>query len=446
MIGIGAFVIGGVLLFAAALFMIGERQNLFTKQFVVYAEFARLNGLQDGAIVEVAGMSAGEVKAIQIPAPGGKFRVRLRIREDLHPLVRSDSIAAIRTEGLVGSQFVLVTAGSEQASRVPDGGTIASREPFNFADLLDQASQTVQTVNEAIATLRADLERAVVTIADTAHNANELINDVGTDIRAIAHTGAKVATDVEAVTEGVRAGRGSVGQLFVDDALYQRMKAIAAQAEQTATNVREASEKANQLLTDVSKPGGAAAGLTTDVRETLSRAKATLENLAQNTEALKHNWFFSGYFKRRGYYTLGEISPQDYRNGALEKDGRTRLRVWLDASDLFVTRPGGELALADGAAAKLDAAMTDFLQYAGSVPFVVEGYAQSGGPAERFVESRRRAAVVRDFLLDRFALIEDSVGVMPLGSTATGSPSGDKWDGVAIAAFVPKSVLKKKGK
>src|SRR5688572_18745544 len=99
---VGAFVIGGLLLFAVGLFLIGDRRMLFTDTFEVYAEFSQIGGLQNGAIVRVAGLDAGEVETIHVPgAPSAKFRVKFRIREDLHPLLRLDSVATIQNDGLV---------------------------------------------------------------------------------------------------------------------------------------------------------------------------------------------------------------------------------------------------------------------------------------------------------------------------------------------------------
>jgi phospholipid/cholesterol/gamma-HCH transport system substrate-binding protein len=443
MIGVGAFVIGGVLLFAIALFMIGERQMLFTKQFEVYTEFARLSGLQQGAPVQVSGMGAGEVKDIRIPtSPAGKFRVRLQIRSDLHPLVRTDSICSIRTEGLVGGQYVLVTAGSERAPEAPDGSTIPSREPFDIADLLDQASLAVRQVNDTIAGVRAEIETAITNITLTVEDANKLIHDVGVDVRSITAAGAKVANDVSAITEGVREGRGTVGQLVVNDDLYRRVDAMTSDTQQATANIREATESARRLIDQWSTKGGPGEGLTNELRDTLNRANQTLTNLAENTEALKHNWFFSGYFKRRGYYSLNEISPEEYRSGVIEKAGdRARLGVWLAASVLFATHPDGHVSLLDGAKPRLDSAMGTFVRYLGSSPIVVEGYAEAGSNAQRYLESRQRASVVRAYLLDRFALNPDRVGVMPLGSQATDSPTGNTWDGVAIAVFVPRDAI-----
>src|SRR5262249_47361814 len=148
-VGAGAFVVIGALLFTTALFMIGQRRMLFERRFDVYTEFARLGQLESGAIVRVAGMNAGEVTHVDIPkSPAGKFRVKMNIREDLHGLIRTDSVASMQIEGLVGAIFVNVGAGSEAAPAVQNGGTIGSREPFTFADLLAQANQTMTMVND----------------------------------------------------------------------------------------------------------------------------------------------------------------------------------------------------------------------------------------------------------------------------------------------------------
>ena len=117
-VAVGAFVIAGVLLFGAGLFLIGDRRMLFNRTFNVTAEFANIAGLEEGAKVRVAGLDAGAVDTIHVPAnPSARFRVELRIRQDLHPLIRVDSVATIQTDGLVGNKFVQVEAGTDQGYR-----------------------------------------------------------------------------------------------------------------------------------------------------------------------------------------------------------------------------------------------------------------------------------------------------------------------------------------
>ena len=95
---VGAFVVGGVILFGAGLFLIGDRRLLFEPQFELRTAFGKVSGLQVGTKVRVAGYDAGEVLEILIPSrPSEKFSVRMRLREDLRPLVRVDSVCAVQT-------------------------------------------------------------------------------------------------------------------------------------------------------------------------------------------------------------------------------------------------------------------------------------------------------------------------------------------------------------
>ena len=57
---VGAFIIGGFLVFAIGLFFIGDRQKVFSRNYELYAEFERLGGLLKGANVRVSGSVSGK--------------------------------------------------------------------------------------------------------------------------------------------------------------------------------------------------------------------------------------------------------------------------------------------------------------------------------------------------------------------------------------------------
>ena len=440
--GVGAFVLGGLLLFATGLFLIGERRMLFERKFTVQTEFARVSGLQVGAPVKVAGMPAGSIEAIIVPSsPAEKFRVRFTIREDLHGLVRTNSVASIQTEGLVGGTFLQVSAGTEAAPRLADGGVIHGREPFDIADLLQQMRETVSMVNQTIAALRGDIESAVASVAETADRAKTLLADVSDDIAAISESGKRVMSDTQAIVAGLQQGRGTAGKLLKDDELYTRVTAIARRAEETVSEARQAVQQARQTVEEFRK-NGPAQGMVADLRDALDHARATLANMEENTRALKRSFFFRGYFKDRGYYDLDTLSPAEYRDGVLEGDRRRALRIWLRAGVLFATEPGGTEMLTPDGRVRLESAMAHFLQYGPDAPLIIEGYSTAGSRELRYLQAQSRAAMVRDYVVARFGLDWSRTGVMPLGDRADGSPDGQTWDGVALALFVELEELR----
>ena len=260
---VGLFVIGGILLFAAGLFLIGDRRMLFTDTFHVYAEFKQVAALDAGAKVRVAGVDAGEVEEIRVPpGPSGRFKVRMRVRSDLNPLIRTDSIASIQNDGLVGNKFVQIQTGTDAAPQVTDQGTILSREPFDIADLMLTMSETLGTVNKMLVEVQQGVDQALSAVTATASDAQGLMKDMGGEVRTLLTAANRVSADVNTIVAQVRQGRGSLGKLLSDDSLYANVQAMSADAQKAVATVRQASEEARAAIADLRGENGPVKGLT----------------------------------------------------------------------------------------------------------------------------------------------------------------------------------------
>jgi len=443
--GVGVFVLGGLLLFAVGLFMIGDRQMAFAKKVTVYTEFKKITGLQPGALVRVSGAKAGSITQILPPdSPSGKFRVELEIVEALHRLVRTDSLATIETEGLVGGNYLGITTGSDTAPIVAANATIAGKEPLDVAELVQRMGDTVTKVNDVVDGMRDDVQRAVVAIADTADNANSLITSVTGEVTKIAAAGALITADAAQIAEGIRSGKGTLGKLVNDDELYNRVSAIAKQTEETTAHARQLVQSARETLEGLQSKDGAVQGMTASVKQTMDDARESMAGFTENMEALKHNFLLRGFFNKRGYFDLAQISPADYRQGALTKGSDRRLvRVWLRSDALLEPEPGhpGKEQLSEAGKDGVDAAIAPYLEYLASGIVIVEGYAQQGPRDEQYLRSRVRASIVRDYLVGTFHLDPRATGAMPLSADSTGSPGKVPWDGVALAVILPKDAL-----
>ena len=441
---VGLFVLLGVMLFAAGLFLIGDRRMLFDETFRVYAEFRQVAALDTGAKVRVAGVDAGEVEEIRVPAgPSGRFRVRMRVRSDLRPLIRTDSIASIQNDGLVGNKFVQIQTGSDSAPEVTEQGTIQSREPFDIADLMLSMSETIVTVNKMLAEVQTGVMQALTAVSSTATDAQVLMKSMGGEVRTLLASATRVGADLNTIVGQVRQGRGTVGRLIYDEALYGNVKRMMADAEKAVATVRQASDDARAAIADLRGDKGPVKGLTGDVQQTLQSARDAMSDLAETTEALKRSFFFRGFFNRRGYFDLDDVSVAQYRQGALQSGDRRVLRIWLAADRLFERDAGGVERLSEGGVVRVESAMSQFLRYPQKSPFVVEGYAVEATGDARYLSSRTRAQLVRDYVVGKYKLDPNFVAIMPMGSEATESPSGNEWNGVALALFVTETAFGK---
>ena len=156
------------------------------------------------------------------------------------------------------------------------------------------------------------------------------------------------------------------------------------------------------MISEINKPDRQGMSGGANIRESLTNANAATLNLADGTEALKHNFLLRGFFRHRGYYNLDRISPEQYRRDSAFTS-RANYRVWLPASAAVPGRPDGQEELSAAGQELLNGTLTEYGDSIVESPIVVEGYC-SGRAADQLRLSRGRAILVRQYLQTHFQL------------------------------------------
>ncbi|HTA48829.1 MAG TPA: MlaD family protein [Verrucomicrobiae bacterium] len=469
---IGLFLTSGIGLFTAILFLIGNRHDVFGKHVEFYAEFSDIGGLPRGAQVRVSGIEAGEVKGIQIPSsPASKFRLKLQVRADARGMVRTDSLVSIRTEGIVGDEYVFIRKGTGTAGEAPDGATLPSKEPFDIgaalekgSALLDKSSALLDNVHSSVTDLHGRLDVALESVTKTVNHVDGLVTVVQPDIRKLASNASQITDTINDIVSDLNAGKGPAGLLLRDETTRKMLQATLSNAQQATLNLSDASERADQVLADVQSrdlaskaqsilenvqamseqlnqtvksalaPDNMGDDGATNIRETLSNLNRGTASLAEDTEALKHEFFFRGFFKKRGFYDLEQLSSADYLK-ACQRQNACGSRTWLDAANLFATGSNGAVLLDEAGRHAIDSAVAPVVDSLLGHLVIVEGYSGTGTPDQQFVTSRRRADLVREYLEAHFHLVHGEVGIVPLRDKTPHCAGRNTWNGVAIVLF-----------
>jgi phospholipid/cholesterol/gamma-HCH transport system substrate-binding protein len=144
---VGVFVVGTLAALAAGVFLIGTKQFLFKSTYHVKAQFNNVAGLVEGAAVLVGGIPEGTVQHMDLPQqPDGKVTVMMQLGTASKSLVKKDSLASIKAEGLLGDKYVEITFGRPQANR----STIGSEVPLDYADLMKKADQLLDSAQDTM--------------------------------------------------------------------------------------------------------------------------------------------------------------------------------------------------------------------------------------------------------------------------------------------------------
>jgi len=254
------------------------------------------------------------------------------MRDASRGVVKKDSVASIRTEGLLGDQYVEIAFGSPGAPAVNDGDTIGAEPPLEISDLikktngiLDSAQETMQSVDQT-------------------------------------------ASNLQAISSKVNDGKGSVGALLNNRAVYQHVNEAAA-------------------------------------------------NLQEDTEALKHNFLLRGFFKNRGYEDSDELK----RNAIGELPAAA-------PSQSFTFRAAKLFDKPDNAKLKNSKTLDEAGHFLEQNPYglaVVACFADMKGDTDKQGQlTAARAAVVREYLVQHFKL-GDTNRIKTIGEgKATDAPDG----------------------
>lgn len=120
---VGIFMIAGICALVYLSISLGKIDLFGTSYYTASAHFDSITGLKKGSTVEIAGVQVGKVKEIVLE--DDMARVDMSISKEIK--LTDDSIASIRTKGMIGEKFIKITPGGSD-EYIEDGGSIIDTE------------------------------------------------------------------------------------------------------------------------------------------------------------------------------------------------------------------------------------------------------------------------------------------------------------------------------
>jgi len=131
---VGFFLLIGIFSLAYISVKLGRLEVFGSKGYIIYAEFDQVGGLKPGASVEIAGVSIGKVTAIKLD----KYQALLTIEINEGVKLQDDSIASIKTQGLIGEKFVQVTPGGSEKYITAGGRLMDTESAIDIESLISK--------------------------------------------------------------------------------------------------------------------------------------------------------------------------------------------------------------------------------------------------------------------------------------------------------------------
>ena len=280
------FVAGGLALFVLAIFIIGKQKNLFNPVFKLTTTFYNVSGLQVGNNIRFSGINVGTVDKISI-INDSTVRVDLLVRKEIKQFIKSDCVVAIGSEGLIGDRLLIITQGSEEADLVRVGAELLSVEPVET----DAIISSLQVTAGHVEIITKELAMVMLKVNSGHGTLGRLIHD------------SIIAQNINNTVANFQSSSAQLDNMMLST--KNDISGIMTSFQATAGNAEVSTQQLEDIMVKLNTGTGTMSRLINDsitsgnVDETILNLKNSSKSLDENMEALKHNFLFRGYFKKK---------------------------------------------------------------------------------------------------------------------------------------------------
>jgi phospholipid/cholesterol/gamma-HCH transport system substrate-binding protein len=226
--------------------------NPFARKLHLKAQFANAEGLREGADVRLAGVKVGKVDEVRLlppsddpNAPKVEAIMAIDSKIDGQPAqnrIRKDSTVQLSSSSILGSDVVLnIVPGTTVSEPVTENYTLPASASGGFNDLATSGNDLVQRLNKI-----SDQVNAIVNkVNEGKGTLGRVVND-----EALYDNLNSAIRDTQGLINQINRGQGSAGKFVNDPALYNNLNSTVAQLESIAQDLRAGHGTAGKLFTD----------------------------------------------------------------------------------------------------------------------------------------------------------------------------------------------------
>ncbi|REC63742.1 MCE family protein [Chryseobacterium pennae] len=265
---LGIFVVAGILLFIIAIYFIGVNRNLFGSNFVQSSEFKNVSGLKQGSNVRLSGINIGTVNNIDFISDS-LVLVKLLIRKDVQKYIKTDAVASIASDGLMGDKILIISPGTSSTIMVKDNDMIASYKTIEIDDLFSSIKQSADNAKA--------ITDELVEFSTNMNNKNSLLTKIMTNKDFAARIDRTIenleisSQELAKFTPILNNKNGTVAKIFTD-------KKWSDNIETSISNLQNSSREINMFTTKLN-----------DKNNVLSQLLASNDTLALSIEKTVRN-------------------------------------------------------------------------------------------------------------------------------------------------------------
>ena len=227
--------------------------NPFASKLHLRARFADANGLREGSEVRLAGVKIGKVDRLRLLNPSEvgtgpnpqKVEAYMSIDTKIDGVpatdrIRSDSTAQEMAPSILGSEMVVnITPGTSLGQPIKENALLTSTSGSTMGDLATSGTELAQKLSK----LSDQLNEVVKNVREGKGTVGRLFND-----EALYNNLNATIRDAEDLAQQIKSGKGSAGRFIYDEALYNNANEVATNLKRLSADLVAGRGTAGKLL------------------------------------------------------------------------------------------------------------------------------------------------------------------------------------------------------
>jgi phospholipid/cholesterol/gamma-HCH transport system substrate-binding protein len=199
---VGVLVIIALTIISAIIVLVLGVESPFARRYTLYTYLPNISGLRPDSPVMLEGVNAGTVDDYEFVSGDLEkgVRIKMRILKKYQNRIRTDSIAKLRSLGLLGDKYIEITQGTPNGRVLAEGEVITGAPPLDLDEMIAKGTHTFDNLSLTV-------------------------------------------DNIKAITQGILNGEGTVGKLMRDDSLFNNIN-------ETARKLHEGNGTVASLLND----------------------------------------------------------------------------------------------------------------------------------------------------------------------------------------------------
>ena len=244
-IKVGLFISVAIAIFIITLFSLREGSFLFSTRYTLQVKMDSIEGLGPGSLVQLLGVTIGNVGSVIPLSSENKVLIRLGIDNRYQNLIKTGATVETKIQGVLGDRFISIDPREGDGKILEDGDFLIHKPQVDMFSIISSKGDKIENlfiVLQELATLIKNLNanNKAVEIMNNLNESSKGLTELITSLNVVAkdvQEQKKLSQSLRHLSSILRKidhGQGTLGALINDSTLYDRIDQLLSGSERQA--------------------------------------------------------------------------------------------------------------------------------------------------------------------------------------------------------------------